>query len=58
VASATLSYKYDLGGTWPNVEKNASCADISNRTMTVDNGTVNDTVANWGGPTACAAQPA
>jgi alpha-amylase len=52
-ASATLSYKYDLGGTWPNVEKNASCADISNRTMTVDNGTVNDTVANWGGPGAC-----
>ena len=30
-ASATLSYKYDLGGTWANVEKNASCADISNR---------------------------
>ncbi len=52
-ANATLSYKYDLGGSWSNVEKNANCADISNRSMSVSNGTVNDTVANWGGPSAC-----
>ena len=52
-ADATLSYKYDLGGSWNNVEKNASCADIGNRSMSVSGGTVNDTVANWGGPAAC-----
>jgi glucoamylase len=52
-ASATLSYKYDLGGTWPDVEKNANCADTSNRSMSVNGGTVSDTVANWGGPGAC-----
>jgi len=52
-ADATLSYKYDLGGSWNNVEKNAACADISNRSMSVNGGTVNDTVANWGGPAAC-----
>ncbi len=52
-ASTALSYKYDLGGTWSNVEKNADCADIGNRSMTVNGGTVSDTVANWGGPGAC-----
>jgi len=52
-ANATLSYKYDLGGTWSNVEKNAACADTSNRSMGVNGGTVNDTIANWGGPGAC-----
>ena len=52
-ADATLSYKYDLGGNWSNVEKNADCADIGNRSMSVSGGTVNDTVANWGGPNAC-----
>ena len=52
-ADATLSYKYDLGGNWSNVEKNGTCADIGNRSMSVNGGTVNDTVANWGGPSAC-----
>ena len=52
-ADATLSYKYDLGGSWSNVEKNAACADIGNRSMSVNGGTENDTVANWGGPGAC-----
>ena len=53
-ANATLSYKYDLGGNRSNVEKDADCADIGNRSMTVNGGgTVNDTVANWGGPSAC-----
>jgi len=52
-AATTLSYKYDLGGTWNNVEKNADCGDIGNRSMSVNGGTVNDTVANWGGPAAC-----
>ena len=53
VANTTLSYKYDLGGNWSNVEKNAGCGDIGNRGMSVNGGTVNDTVANWGGPAAC-----
>jgi hypothetical protein len=52
-ADSTLSYKYDLGGSWTNVEKNADCADIGNRSMSVNGGTENDTVANWGGPGAC-----
>jgi glucoamylase len=52
-ADTTLSYKYDLGGSWPNVEKSANCADISNRSMSVNGGTVTDTVANWGGPSSC-----
>ena len=54
-ANATLSYKYDLGGNWNNVEKDGNCADIGNRTMGVNGGTVKDTVANWGGPAAYAA---
>ena len=52
-AGATLSYKYDLGGSWANVEKNADCGDTGNRSMSVNGGTENDTVANWGGPAAC-----
>ncbi len=52
-ASPALSYKYDLGGSWSNVEKNAACADIGNRSLSVNGGTENDTVANWGGPGAC-----
>jgi glucoamylase len=52
-ADTTLSYKYDLGGSWPNVEKSASCGDVANRSMAVNGGTENDTVANWGGPGAC-----
>jgi glucoamylase len=52
-ADTTLSYKYDLGGNWPNAEETASCGDAANRTMTVTGGTENDVVANWEGPGAC-----
>jgi hypothetical protein len=52
-ADATLSYKYDLGANWSNVEETASCGYVSNRSMSVNGGTVNDTVANWAGPGAC-----
>jgi glucoamylase len=52
-ADATLSYKYDLGGTWSDVEETADCGYVSNRSMSVNGGTVNDTVANWAGPGAC-----
>jgi len=52
-ADTTLSYKYDLGGSWNNVEETSSCGYVSNRTMPVNGGTENDTVANWEGPGAC-----
>lgn len=52
-SAASLSYKYVLGANWNNVEKSGSCADINNRTLTVDNGTATDTVLNWGGPSTC-----
>jgi alpha-amylase len=52
-ADATLSYKYDLGGSWSNVEETAGCGSVANRSVSVNGGTVNDTVANWGGPGAC-----
>ena len=56
-AAATLSYKYDLGGTWGNVEETADCGECRNRSMSVNGGTVNDTVANWGGPAPAGAPP-
>lgn len=52
-AGTTLSYKYDLGGNWNNAEETASCGSVANRSMAVNGGTVNDTVANWAGPGAC-----
>ena len=52
-ADTTLSYKYDLGGSWSDVEETADCGSVANRTMTVSGGTENDTVANWAGPGAC-----
>jgi glucoamylase len=53
VADAALSYKYDLAGTWSGVEKDASCADIANRSMNVNGGNQNDTAANWSGIGGC-----
>nr|MBA2769583.1 alpha-amylase [Sporichthyaceae bacterium] len=46
-----LSYKYTLGD-WEHVEKDASCAEIGDRMLTLAYGpggtqTVNDTVENW-----------
>lgn len=52
-ASTSLSYKYDLGGSWDNVEETASCGDVANRTMSVDGGSVDDTVAAWAGLGGC-----
>ena len=52
-ADTALSYKYDLSGTWSDVEETADCGSVANRTMTVDGGTENDTIANWAGPGAC-----
>ena len=50
---ATLQYKYTLGGIWANNEETASCAYVGNRTMQVNGGTENDTVANWKGYGGC-----
>jgi glucoamylase len=52
-ANATLSYKYDLGNNWSNAEETADCGSVSDRSMSVSGGTVNDTVANWAGPGGC-----
>jgi glucoamylase len=52
-ADTTLSYKYDLGNNWSNSEETADCGSVSNRSMTINGGTENDTVANWEGPGAC-----
>ncbi len=46
-----IEYKYTLGD-WEHVEKNASCGEIANRTLTLSYGTdgtqiVNDVVPNW-----------
>jgi len=52
-AGTTLSYKYDLGNNWDNAEETSSCGSVANRSMSVNGGTENDTVANWEGPGAC-----
>ncbi len=52
-ADVTLSYKYDLGGTWANVEETADCGYVGNRSMSVSGGTVSDTVAAWAGLGGC-----
>ena len=46
-----LEYKYALGD-WEHVEKDGSCGEIANRTLTLSYGSsgtqaVNDTVQNW-----------
>ncbi|HLO27785.1 MAG TPA: hypothetical protein VK249_01540, partial [Anaerolineales bacterium] len=46
-----IEYKYTLGD-WDHVEKDASCAEINNRMLTLSYGsngtqTVDDTVSNW-----------
>jgi glucoamylase len=52
-ANATLQYKYTLGGNWANVEQTNSCGYVNNRSMSVNGGTVNDSVADWAGPGPC-----
>jgi hypothetical protein len=58
VAPAQIEYKYTLG-EWNHVEKDADCAEISNRILTLPSGsagslTVNDTVRNWSNISPCA----
>ncbi|MFI5062364.1 MAG: alpha-amylase family protein [Streptosporangiales bacterium] len=52
-ADATLAYKYDLGGTWAGVEETAGCGYVPNRGMTVNGGTITDTVPAWAGLGGC-----
>ncbi|MBR7831104.1 fibronectin type III domain-containing protein [Actinospica sp. MGRD01-02] len=52
-SSTTLDYKYDLGGSWSNVEETGSCGYVANRSVTVSSGTETDTVDNWAGPNTC-----
>ncbi|HEU0245356.1 MAG TPA: alpha-amylase family glycosyl hydrolase [Candidatus Limnocylindrales bacterium] len=52
-----VAYKYALG-SWDYVEKDASCAEISDRQLTLSYGTtgvqvVNDTVLNWRNVAPC-----
>jgi alpha-amylase len=52
-SASTLSYKYYLGTSTADVEESGACTTISNRSLTVNNGTQNDTVLNWAGPNTC-----
>jgi hypothetical protein len=52
-ADATLSYKYDLGGTWNDVDGTADYGSVNNQTMSVNGGIGNDTVAAWAGIGGC-----
>ena len=52
-----IEYKY-AQGSWDFVEKDASCAEISNRQLTLSYGssgtqTVNDTIDNWRNVSPC-----
>ncbi|MBK9714868.1 MAG: alpha-amylase [Kouleothrix sp.] len=52
-----IEYKY-AQGSWDFVEKDASCAEISNRQLTLSYGssgtqTVNDTIENWRNVSPC-----
>jgi glucoamylase len=53
----TLQYKYTIGGTWANNEETGSCGYVGNRTLIINGGTTNDTVANWAGPFPCGNPP-
>ena len=55
--STQIAYKYTLGD-WDHVEKDGSCAEISDRQLTLSYGasghqTVSDTIANWRNVSPC-----
>ena len=53
----TLAYKFDLNGTWTNVEEGSSCAYLANRSFLFNGAdssyTAADTVATWAGLNGC-----
>jgi glucoamylase len=57
VSGSTLQYKFDLNGTWTNVEDGSSCSYVNNRTFTFNgadsSATANDTVVAWAGLNGC-----
>jgi len=57
VSGDTLAYKFDLNGTWTNVEEASSCGDLANRSFYFNGAdssyTASDTVADWAGLNGC-----
>lgn len=57
VSGTTLQYKFDLNGTWTNVEEAANCASRANRTFYFNGAdseyTAADTVGDWAGLNGC-----
>lgn len=57
VSGSTLSYKFDLNGTWSNVEEGNSCAYVNNRSFYFNGAdssyTASDTVVTWEGLGGC-----
>jgi alpha-amylase len=57
VSGTTLQYKFDLNGTWTNVEDGSGCADVANRTFYFNgansNYTAADQVVDWAGLDGC-----
>lgn len=52
-SQAALSYKYYLGTSLSDIEESRTCSATANRSLTVDDATVTDTVVNWAGPHTC-----
>jgi alpha-amylase len=56
-SGTTLQYKYDLNGTWSDVEETADCANSANRTFYFNGAgseyTANDTVGGWADLAGC-----
>ena len=57
VSGTTLQYKFDLNGTWTNVEEISGCGDRANRTFSFNGAdsayTVADEVDDWAGLNGC-----
>jgi glucoamylase len=57
VSGSTLAYKFDLNGTWTNVEEGSSCSYVNNRSFAFNGAdstyTAADTVVAWAGLNGC-----
>jgi glucoamylase len=57
VPGSTLMYKFDLNGTWTNVEEGGSCGYLSNRDFVFSGAnssyTASDTLTDWAGYNGC-----
>jgi hypothetical protein len=56
-SGSTLAYKFDLNGSWTNVEEGSSCGYVDNRSFYFNGAdssyTAADTVADWAGLNGC-----